>query len=149
MNNRRQFLQKSAFAFTALSASRVLGANDTIRIGAIGLGGKGMGNAAAFAKIDGVEIVHLCDPDLASLARAKKVYPEAKETQDVRKLLEDGDVDAVIISTCNHWHALAAIWAAEAGKDVYVEKPVSHNVWEGRQIVKAARKLTLLKLGRS
>lgn len=138
--SRRRFLSTSALAFTAVSASKVLGANNTIRMGMIGLGGRGMGSAKWFSGIDDVEVVWLCDADTNVIDRAKKVYPQAKTSQDLRKVLEDPEVDAVCISTCNHWHALAAIWACQAGKDVYVEKPVSHNIWEGRKIVEAARK---------
>lgn len=139
-SSRRRFLSTSALAFTAVSASKVLGANERIRIGMIGLGGRGMGSAKWFAKIPNVEIAWLCDADTKAIDRAKKAYPEAKTSQDMRKVLEDDSVDAVCISTGNHWHALAAIWACQAGKDVYVEKPVSHNIWEGRKIVEAARK---------
>lgn len=138
--SRRSFITQSALAFTALSASRVLGANDKIRIASIGLGGQGLGNAGRMAKVPGVEIVYLCDPDTAALDKAKKAYPNAKTTQDLRKVMEDKDVDAVVVSTGNHWHVLASIWAIQAGKDVYVEKPVSHNIWEGRKLVEAARK---------
>lgn len=138
--SRRAFITQSALAFTALSASRVLGANDKVRIASIGLGGQGLGNAGRMAKVPGVEIVYLCDPDTAALDKAKKAYPNAKTTQDLRKVMEDKDVDAVVVSTGNHWHVLASIWAIQAGKDVYVEKPVSHNIWEGRKLVEAARK---------
>ncbi|HCN30690.1 MAG TPA: dehydrogenase [Verrucomicrobiales bacterium] len=138
--NRRTFLRQSAFAATALSASRVLGANEKIRLGFIGLGGRGMGSAAWFAKIPGVEIAYLCDADTEVIERAKKKYPQAKTAQDLRKVIEDPETDAVVVSTGNHWHVLASIWACQAGKDVYVEKPVSHNVWEGRKLVEAARK---------
>jgi len=140
MTSRRSFIKRSALGFTALSASRVLGANDKIRIGSIGLGGRGMGSAAWFAKIPGVEIAYVCDVDSKVIERAQKVYPTAKATTDLRKVIEDPEIDAVVISTCNHWHVLAAVWACQAGKDVYVEKPISHNIWEGRKLVEAARK---------
>ena len=71
---------------------------------------------------------------------AAKEHADATKYTDLRKLLEDRDIDAVAIATCNHWHALAAIWACQAGKDVYVEKPLAHNHWEGQQVVNAARK---------
>lgn len=138
--SRRAFITQSALAFTALSTSRVLGANETIRIASIGLGGQGLGNANRMAKVPGVEIAYLCDPDTVALDKAKKVFPNAKTTQDLRKVMEDKDIDAVVVSTCNHWHVLASIWAIQAGKDVYVEKPISHNIWEGRKLVEAARK---------
>lgn len=139
-STRRSFIKRSSLAFTALSASRVLGANDKIRIGSIGLGGRGMGSAAWFSKIPGVEIAYVCDVDQNVVDRAKKAYPNAKATTDLRKVVEDPEIDAVVISTCNHWHVLASIWACQAGKDVYVEKPISHNIWEGRKLVEAARK---------
>ena len=147
MTSRRSFLTQSALAFTALSASRVLGANDKIRLASIGLGGQGSGNAGRMAKVPGVEIAMLCDPDTAQLEKAKKVFPNAQTTQDLRKVMEDKTIDGVIVSTGNHWHVLASIWAMEAGKDVYVEKPVSHNIWEGRQLVKAARKYNRIVQG--
>lgn len=140
ITSRRAFITQSALAFTALSASRVLGANETIRIASIGLGGQGSGNAGRMSKVPGVEVVMLCDPDTAALDKAKKSFPNAKTTQDLRKVMEDKTIDAVVVSTGNHWHVLAAIWAMQAGKDVYVEKPVSHNIWEGRKLVEAARK---------
>jgi predicted dehydrogenase len=147
--SRRNFLATTggAAAFTALSASRVRGANDTIRIGSIGLGGRGMGSVDWFSKIKGVEIVHLCDADSSTLDRAKKKLPNARASQDLRKVIEDKEVDAVIVSTCNHWHVLASLWACQAGKDVYVEKPISHNIWEGRKLVEAARKYNRIVQG--
>lgn len=147
LTSRRSFITQSALAFTALSASRVLGANDTVRIASIGLGGQGLGNANRMAKVPGVEVVYLCDPDTAALDKAKKVFPHAKTTQDLRRVMEDKDVDAVVVSTGNHWHVLASIWAMQAGKDVYVEKPVSHNIWEGRKLVEAARKYNRIVQG--
>jgi predicted dehydrogenase len=139
-SSRRAFLRTATLAVTALSASRILGANNTVRIACIGLGGQGMGNAKRMAAVPGVEIAYLCDPETVALDRAKAVFPTAKTTQDLRKVMEDKDIDAVIVSTCNHWHVLASIWAIQAGKDVYVEKPISHNIWEGRKLVEAARK---------
>ena len=136
---RRQWLGQAALGISALSASRVLGANDRIRVASIGLGGQGSGNASRMAKVPGVEIVWLCDPDKAALDRAKARYPQAQVTQDFRRALEDDSVNVVVVSTGNHWHVLASIWAMQAGKDVYVEKPVSQNIWEGRQLVRAAR----------
>jgi predicted dehydrogenase len=94
-----------------------------------------------------VEVAHLCDADSDTLARAQKSYPNAKASQDLRKVVEDKDVDAVVVSTCNHWHVLASLWAIQNGKDVYVEKPISHNIWEGRKLVEAARKYDRLVQG--
>jgi len=147
---RRSFLKTGAAAagaFTALSASRVIGANDTINMGFIGLGGRGAGSASWFNKIDGVRVMGLCDPDPQRVDQNKKKYEGSFGAKDLRKIIENDDIDAVCISTCNHWHALAAIWAAQAGKDVYVEKPVSHNVWEGRKMVEAARKYNVIMQG--
>jgi predicted dehydrogenase len=146
-STRRSFLRDAALATTALSASRVLGANDKIRVASIGLGGQGTGNAGRMAKVPGVEIAYLCDADTVALDRVKKVYPNAKTTQDMRQIMEDPSIDAVVVSTGNHWHVLASIWACQAGKDVYVEKPISHNIWEGRQLVKAARKYNRIVQG--
>ena len=86
-----------------------------------------------------MKVVALCDPDTARTAAAAKDLPGVKQYTDMRKLLEDKDIDAVTIATCNHWHCLAAIWACEAGKDVYCEKPLSHRLWEGRQLIAAAQ----------
>jgi len=139
---RRRFLKGTvaAGAATALSASRVLGANDTIRMGFVGLGGRGSGSTKWFGGIDGVRVAGLADPDEGRLGSNKKRYPDAKAEKDMRKVLDDKNLDAIVVSTCNHWHALAAVWAIQTGKDVYVEKPVSWSIWEGRQIVEAARK---------
>ncbi len=140
MHTRRSFITKTALAATALSTSRVMGANDKIRVACIGVGGRGMTTAKWFAKEPGVEIATLCDADTKRMEQAKNSFPQAKTEQDLRKVMEDDSIDAIAISTGNHWHALATIWACQAGKDVYVEKPVSHNIWEGRKIVDAARK---------
>lgn len=144
---RRSFLRDAALATTALAATRVLGANDRIRIAVIGLGGQGSGNAARLAKVPGVEIAYLCDADTIAIDKAKQKYPTAKTTQDLRKVMEDKDIDAVCVSTGNHWHVLASLWACQAGKDVYVEKPISHNIWEGRKLVEAARKYNRIVQG--
>ena len=120
-STRRTFLRQTALATTALSASRVMGANDKIRIAGIGLGGQGSGNLGRMAKVPGVEIAYLCDADTVALDRLKQKYPTAKTTQDLRKVMEDPSIDAVVVSTGNHWHVLASVWAIQAGKDVYVE----------------------------
>jgi hypothetical protein len=145
--SRRRFLGTSLAGTGALIAapavwtSRANGQspNDEIRLGVIGAGGRGGGLSGGFATRNGASIVAVADPDekhANSLAEARGGKPYI----DLRELLDDENVDAVIVSTCNHWHCLAAIWAMEAGKDVYVEKPLSHTQWEGRQVVKAARK---------
>jgi predicted dehydrogenase len=126
---------------------RVLGANDRIVLASIGIRGQGNSLKRGFARLKNVEIKTLCDIDgnladerindkrLADIATFKPGYQ-----QDLRRVMEDKDIDGVIIATPNHWHALATIWALQAGKHVYVEKPSSHTVWEGRKMVEAAAK---------
>ncbi|MDB6025279.1 MAG: oxidoreductase domain protein [Verrucomicrobiales bacterium] len=147
--SRRSFIQRTALTsaaltFTARSWSLVNGANSDIRIGVIGFHGRGETHIDEFKKMKGVRITALCDVDKGVLNRGvdklKKADLEVTPYADIRKLLENKDIDAISIATPNHWHALAAIWGIQAGKDVYLEKPVSHNVWEGRQIVRAAEK---------
>ncbi len=108
-------------------------------MGFIGAGARANELLPNFKKLSDVRIAALCDVDEERLDDTAKKYPDAKKYGDLRKLLDDRDIDAVVIATCNHWHALAAIWAMKAGKDVYVEKPLSHNHWEGQQVVAAAR----------
>ncbi|MGA2032113.1 MAG: Gfo/Idh/MocA family oxidoreductase [Thermoguttaceae bacterium] len=149
-HNRRQFLKHTAIAASALAApmvvsSRVFAANDAIHIGIAGIHGRGGAHLSEYVKMKGVRISHLIDPDSRLFAmRSKNVKDAAGNTpkcyQDIRKALEDKDLDAVSIASCNHWHSLLAIWSMQAGKDVYVEKPCSHNVFEGRKCVEAARK---------
>ncbi len=124
---------------------RVIGANDRINMAVIGIRGRGKGLISGFASIPNVHIKTVCDVDERLLNnRAKMVQDDhgyAPGTEwDMRKVLEDKDIDAVAIATPNHWHALATIWACQAGKHVYCEKPSCHNVWEGRKMVEAARK---------
>ena len=156
--DRRTFLRKSALAAASLSLlpkigrtsaqpatnARIPGANGDIRIGVVGFHGRGQEHISGFGKIKGVRLVALCDLDQAVRdAEVKKFKDKGEDVtgyRDIRKLLENPDIDAISIATPNHWHSLASIWAVQAGKDVYVEKPVSHNVWEGGQVVKAARK---------
>lgn len=138
--SRRSFIRNSVYSATALSASNVFGANERVRLGFIGLGGRGMTSLRWFANVPGVEIASLCDCEKAALDKAKAQFPAARTCSDLRQLIDDPEIDAVVISTTNQWHALAGIWACQAGKDVYVEKPVSHNIWEGRKLVEAARK---------
>jgi predicted dehydrogenase len=146
---RRSFLKStalaaSAFALPAASWAAVRGANEDIRVAVIGFNGRGKDHIDGYRKLKGVRIVALCDADKKVLERGAQTLKDAdievKKYVDVRDLLASDDIDAVSIATPNHWHALMAIWACQHGKDVYVEKPVSHNVWEGRQIVRAARK---------
>ena len=141
--NRRQFLASaaaSAAAFSFPAASRAGMAVDEVNLGFISCGGRSNELMGAFGKVSGVTVGGLCDPDESRVGKAGERFPKAQLYQDLRKLLDDQSLDAVVISTCNHWHCLAAIWAMEAGKDVYVEKPLSHSQWEGQQTVNAARR---------
>src|ERR1043166_1709953 len=147
--NRRNFIKSSfaagaAFSWPVHSWSQVQGANDDIRVAVIGFNGQGKSHIEGFRKMKGVRVVALCDADRAVLDREAGRFKEQNQPietyTDIRKLLENKNIDAISTATPNHWHALASIWAIQAGKDVYVEKPVSHNVWEGRKIVEAARK---------
>jgi predicted dehydrogenase len=146
---RRKFLSQTGIATGAVflstkSWSQVKGANSDIRVGVIGFNGRGESHISAFTKMQGVRLMALCDADKSVLERGaskvKEQNPDLKSYNDMRDMFKDKDIDAVSIATPNHWHSLAAIWACQAGKDVYVEKPISHNVWEGRKVVEAARK---------
>lgn len=145
---RRNFLASTstaaaAFAVTTSLPGRTLraaNANEEIGLGFISCGGRAGGLMGQFGKVSGVNVTGLCDPDEKRLGIAKERFPKAQGWADLRELIDAPSVDAVVISTCNHWHCLAAIWAMEAGKHVYVEKPLSHSQWEGRQTVAAARK---------
>lgn len=140
---RRNFVLSTAAAGTALATARPVTAalaNDEIHLGMIGCGGRAGEHMGVFGKMEGVKIVGLCDPDQKRSADAKKRFPDADTYTDLRKLLDNKSINAVVIAACNHWHCLAAIWAMQAGKDVYVEKPLSHSQWEGEQTVAAARK---------
>lgn len=133
----------AAFAVTTSLPGRSLraaDANSEVNLGFISCGGRAGGLMGQFSKVPGVNIAGLCDVDENRLGAAKARFPKAQGWQDLRELLDAPGIDAVVISTCNHWHCLAAIWAMQAGKDVYVEKPLSHSQWEGRQTVAAARK---------
>jgi predicted dehydrogenase len=126
---------------SALSASRVLGANDRIRVGIIGCGGMGTGVWRTFLAQPDVEPIAVCDVYEPFRKRgAKMCKDQVAEFKDFRQLLDRNDIDAVIVATPDHWHALLTVMACQAGKDVYVEKPLSHTVREGRAMVDAARK---------
>src|SRR5215467_7930691 len=132
--SRRTFFQGAALAF---SATRVIGANDRINVGLIGIGGRGTDHLKSYVKIPDARIAALCDVNQAARERAQaKLQSEsgspekAKEYKTMRDLFADKQIDAVSVATPNHWHALATIWACQAGKDVYVEKPASYNVHE-------------------
>lgn len=144
--NRRDFIKGSIVAGMTMTIpfSRAMGANDDIRVAVIGFRGKGGQHIGVFRKIPGVRVVALCDVDRNILAREvnkfKKRNEKVKACTDLREIMDDDSIDAVVIATPNQWHSLATVWACQAGKDVYVEKPVCHEMWEGRQMVKAARK---------
>jgi predicted dehydrogenase len=135
--SRRKFIGRSvaASAIYSLVPHTVLGANERVAVGVIGTGSMGGGHCGSFNK-GGSRVIAVSDADTTHMGKVEG----AVQHQDFRKLLEMKDVDAVVIATPNHWHSLAAIWSMQAGKHVYVEKPVSHNLFEGRQMVNAARK---------
>src|SRR5712675_3493776 len=147
---RREFLKTTGKAVTAGAAALALGgkilvSNDRVRVAVCGVRGRGNDHIHGFTKVPGTELAAVCDVDESiSSKRISEIeklgLPKPKSYVDVRKLLEDKDIDAISIATPNHWHSLMAIWGCQAGKDVYVEKPCSYNVFEGRKCVEAARK---------
>ena len=149
--SRRKFLHTSLAAAATVtiggtkSSARVMGANDRVRVAVAGLNGRGHAHTDAYLGMKNVEIAYLVDPDKRTYQKhldklAKKGQPAAATLTDVRKALDDKELNAVSVATPNHWHSLITVWACQAGKDVYVEKPMSHNVHEGRVAVDAARK---------
>lgn len=145
---RRNFV-KSSFAFSlaaALPYSRVLGANDRINVGVVGCGGRGSkSHIPSFEKQQGVTVAALSDPDRQRMSEAAEFIEseyghQAGQYIDMRRIFDRKDIDVIANATQNYWHGLSTIWACQAGKDVYVEKPLSHYIWEGRQMVNAARK---------
>lgn len=152
--DRRGFLKTSAVATSTFSlftiagtksSAKVIGANDRINIGVAGINGRGGAHINEFAGMKDVEVTQLIDPDKSIWNSRKKAVKDRggndPETfSDIRKALEDKNVNAISVATTNHWHSLITIWACQAGKDVYVEKPISHNVFEGRKCVEAAKK---------
>jgi predicted dehydrogenase len=148
--SRRSFIQNTATASVALTIptiipARAFGANDRIRAAVLGVYGRGKNHIEGMQRLDNVEIACLCDPDSEVLAQRAGEFHEkyglkVKTEKDLRRVFDDKEIDVVTIATPNHWHSLATIWACQAGKDVYVEKPGSHNVFEGRKMVEAARK---------
>ena len=145
---RRGFMRSSIAAgfASALPFSRALGANDRINVGVVGLGGRGVGaHVPSFEKQQSVMVVALSDPDRQRMGAAAKMIEtkynhKAGQYVDMREMFDRGDIDVIGNATQNYWHALSNIWACQAGKHVYVEKPLSHYIWEGRQMVNAARK---------
>jgi predicted dehydrogenase len=160
--NRRDFLQNSATVTAALAATSLTSeaeetakvakkgpAADRLRVAVVGVRSRGMSHVHGFAGQHNCEIVTICDADKDVIGPAMKHVEKQQGkaprfVEDVRKVVEDKDIDVITIATPNHWHALMAIWAMQNGKHVYLEKPVSHNVSEGRRIVEAARKYNLI-----
>jgi predicted dehydrogenase len=156
--NRRKFIKASSLATAAVGSGPLLwgnshkwkGANDRINVAVIGIRGQGQGHILEYSKLKNVEVTAICDVDENLFApRIKKLFTdrnlrEPKTYQDLRKVFENKDIDAVSIVTPNHWHALASIWALQAGKHVSVEKPSCHNFYEGQKLVEAARKYKLV-----
>jgi predicted dehydrogenase len=141
---RRKLLQRAAYgvaATTALSASRVLGANERVNLALIGCGGRGRLLTRLAKQVQDVDVVAVCDVYDPNTAAAKEVAGESSQSfRDFRKVLEMKNVDAVMIATPDHWHAVQAVLACAAGKDVYIEKPLGHTIREGRAVLDAARK---------
>jgi len=152
--SRRQFLGNSALAAAAAAVSSIpvlgselrrSGPNERLRIAVIGVKGRGLEHLNQWLKMSDVEVAAICDIDEnvihgAMSAVEKKGGNKPTYFKDLRKLFEDKSIDAVSVATCNHWHSLAGLWAVQAGKHAYVEKPVSHNVFEGRKLVEAGKK---------
>jgi predicted dehydrogenase len=151
--SRRNFLQGTAAAGASLlitgtrASGKVIGANDRLRIAVAGVNGRGRSHIAGWLEQPNVEIVYLIDPEQGALKRAVKAVQQRtngqmnpKPISDVRRALEDHSLDAISIATPNHWHSLITIWACQAKKHVYVEKPMSHDIAEGRSAVAAQKK---------
>jgi hypothetical protein len=142
--NRRHFLMSSAGVLAA-ARHATPSPNDTVRVACVGLRGRGKDHLKEYGRIANVEIAALCDIDENVLNEAAgKMAKRPATYSDLRKLLEDKSIDVVSIATPNHSHTLQTIWSCQAGKDVYVEKPCAHNMYEAKQIVAAARKYNRL-----
>jgi hypothetical protein len=158
MDNRRDFIKKTAattsviviggaaYGFSAKSYRKIIGANDRVHIAAIGLNGRGNSMVGTFAKQKDTEVSCVCDVDSRTMPKAINSIAKAGQTTtpksegDCRKVLEDKSIDAIYIATPDHWHAPLTIMGCQAGKHVYVEKPLSHNPKEGEMAIAAARK---------
>ena len=145
--SRRTFLSSTAAGVAAATAlrpsaasARIQGANDRVRVAVIGTGRQGVSDMRNHMALADVEIAAVCDVYGANLAKAAALVPKAAQVKDFRAVLDDKDIDAVIVGTPDHWHALMTVMACKAGKDVYVEKPTSVAIGEGRKMVEAARK---------
>jgi predicted dehydrogenase len=153
--NRREFMKNGVRAGAGLAAlsgltfisrpERVFGANDRVRVGVVGLHGQGWAHVEEYAKLPDAQVAAVCEVDENVLNQRlgemeKMNLPKPATYIDIREMLDDKSIDAISIAVPNHWHSLMGIWGCQAGKDVYVEKPCSHNLWEGGQLVKAAQK---------
>ena len=153
---RRQFLEDSLLTAAAAAAipaiplpaqdgGKSAGPNDRLRVACVGVRGRGRTHVTSFARMKDVQVSAICDPDENVIGEAMKAAEKRggykpQYYKDVRKLLEDKSIDAISVATPNHWHVLASLWGIQAGKDVYVEKPLGQNLWECRKLVEAARK---------
>lgn len=145
-SSRRDFIKTTSAAVAiSLAGQSIAGANDTIRVGVIGIHGRGQNHITGFSALKGVEVTALCDVDESVLNKVSdqlksNLKQPVKKYTDFRKMLEDKEIDVISIATPNRWHALMGIMACQAGKDVYMEKPCSHNLFEGQQLVKTQQK---------
>jgi len=150
--SRRRFLERSirggfgvaAGVYSLSAASKAVAPSDKVVVGVMGVGGRGTFLTQEFASRPEVGIAYICDVDSRKFQRAVKVVEEKqgkapRTISDFRRILEDKNVDAMVCATPDHWHGVATVMACQAGKDIYVEKPASHNIWEGRKMVEAAR----------
>lgn len=162
--SRREFLKGSALLTAAMATSNAMeqeseasqqpaqggNANERLNVAVIGVRGRGRDHISGFANRHNCMVTHLCDVDTAvvgpavAAVRQRQNGMEPTVVQDLRQIMDNNNIHIVSIATPNHWHSLAAIWAMQAGKHVYVEKPVSHNVWEGRQLVEISRQTNKL-----
>src|SRR5260370_37026754 len=140
--NRRNFLQSAAMA--AASGSRSYSASDKVNIAVMGVRGRGRNLTGVFCGLPDVNILYFCEVDPRVIPRVAKIVGDAGRAQpkvisDIRRALDDKSIDAIVIATPDHWHAPATILGCDAGKDVYVEKPASHNLREARLMIEGAR----------
>ena len=148
--SRRSFIKKAtvataSMAIPAIIPAHAFGANDRINVAVIGINGRGKDHVDGMMKQQNVQVTTFADPDLNIAGERAKEFEKKyglkiNIVQDLRKVFDNKEINVVTIATPNHWHSLATIWACQAGKDVYVEKPGSHNIFEGRKMVEAARK---------
>lgn len=149
--SRRSFIKGTMAAGSAtivaptIVSAKVFGANDRINAAVLGLNGRGKAHVSGLMNQENVQVTTLCDPDMNILNERQKEFKKKYGDsvgleQDLRRVIDDKDIDVISIASPNHWHALSVIWACQAGKDCYVEKPGSHNIWEGRKMVEAVQK---------